>query len=67
MPAVAVASAVPTGRNLRSLQRQRSRRSIETRSLRTARTVFGTPDLSKAYNVLERDDFSSNRHPAPSL
>jgi hypothetical protein len=43
--AVPVASAVPTGRNLRSLQRQRSRRSIETRSLRTARTAFGTPDL----------------------
>ena len=35
-----VASAVPTGRNLRSLQRQRRRHSIERRSLRTARTKW---------------------------
>jgi hypothetical protein len=40
VPAVAVASAVPTGRNLRSLQRQRSRHSIERRSLRTARAKW---------------------------
>ena len=40
VPAVAVASAVPTGRNLRSLQRQRSRHSIERRSLRTAQTKW---------------------------
>ena len=40
VPAVAVASAVPTGRNLRSLRRQRSRQSIERRSLRTARTKW---------------------------
>jgi hypothetical protein len=37
---VPVASAVPTGRNLRSLQRQRRRHSIERRSLRTARTKW---------------------------
>lgn len=47
--AVAVASAVPTGRNLRSLQRQRSRHSIERRSLRTAGTKWrmrtATPTL----------------------
>jgi len=53
VPAVPVASAVPTGRNLRSLQRQPSRHSTERRSLRTARTAFGTPDLSKAYTVPE--------------
>ena len=35
-----VASPVPTGRNLRSLQRQRSRHSIERRSLRTAGTKW---------------------------
>ena len=35
-----VASAVPTGRNLRNLQRQRRRHSIERRSLRTARTKW---------------------------
>ena len=40
VPAVPVASAVPTGRNLRSLRRQRSRHSIESRSLHTARTKW---------------------------
>ena len=44
-PAVAAAPPVPTGRNLRSLRRQRSRHSIERRSLRTARTAFGTAAL----------------------
>ena len=49
---------VPTRRNLRSLQRQRSRHSIE-RSLRTARTNWrpAQPPQSsfarQAYNVLE--------------
>jgi hypothetical protein len=61
VPAVPVASAVPTGRNLRSLQRQRSRHSIERRSLRTARAAFGTPDLSKAYTVPQSSPSKSNR------
>ena len=58
VPAVAVASAVPTGRNLRSLQRQRGRHSIERRSLHTARTKWrpAQPPRSsftrQAYNVL---------------
>src|ERR1700742_2833455 len=59
VPAVAVASPVPTGRNLRSLQRQRSRHSIERRSLRIAGTKWrpAQPPQSsftrQGYNVLE--------------
>ena len=66
VPAVPVASAVPTGRNLRSLQRQRSRHSIERRSLRTAQTKWrpAQPPQSsftrQACNVLEFSPLKSN-------
>jgi hypothetical protein len=55
-----------TGRNLRSLRRQRSRHSIERRSLRTARTKWrpAQPPRSsftrQAYNVLESSPSKSN-------
>ena len=66
VPAVAVASDVPTGRNLHSLQRQRSRHSIERRSLCTARTKSrpAQPPQSsftrQAYNVPVSSPSKSN-------
>ena len=69
VPAVAVASAVPTGRNLRSLRRQRSRHSIERRNLRAARTKWrpAQPPQSsftrQAYNVLKSSPWPDVRTP----
>ena len=51
--AMPVASAVPTGRNLRSLQRQPGRHPHRKKKPPHHTTAFGTPDLSKAHTVLE--------------
>lgn len=59
VPAVAAASAVPTGRNLRSLPRQRSRHSIERRSLRTAGTKW-RPARPPQYSVSRSAHRTSN-------